>query len=184
MPQNMNSVLSYVFLFILFYLTYVAYDWRNKIWCSYRRRDRTKIERWTKSNKKGQWGDVEFEGGLYHVEPGRTTLIWKMVLGFFPMPARSLDFRHDSARALDPDTFENSFTAEARKELDTTDEVRAMSEGHQKALGSKKKGGFLADYMPIIMLIGFVALGFMIFQLIKAVNFNSQVLQQWMTNHP
>ncbi len=177
MPQNMTSLLSYAFLFIVFYLTYTAYDWKKKIWCSFRRADRTKIEKWAKVSEKR----IEFDGGWYHVEPSRATLMWKMVLGFFPMPARSLDFRHDSPRALSPDDFSNDFTPEARKQMDTADEVRGMSEGHMKALGSKKKGGLLSDYMPIILVVGLLVLGFMMYQQQKRMDMLGQainVLQQ------
>jgi hypothetical protein len=168
MPLNTTSLLLYFLASVLIYLTYIAHNIKNKIWCSYRRPDRTKIERWVAIGKDGRWSDVEFDGGWYHVEPSRTVLMWKVFLGFFPMPIRCLDFRHDSARALDPSTFQNSIDAQMRKDLDKTDELRAIfkASSEQAANIKKRRGGMFEGYTPIILLIGFVVLGWFMYQMI------------------
>jgi preprotein translocase subunit SecG len=144
---------------------YSVYNVRNKIWCTFRRVDRTKINKWAKNGQ----GRIEFDGGWYEVEPARVTLALK----WEPLPTwvRTLDFRHDSSRALDPDTFDNQYTPEARKQLDKTDDIRALEQGNQQALSARGgKQGLLERYMPFIVVIGFVVIGFFLYNLMQHQN--------------
>lgn len=166
MEINWNDLFLYLLMFVLIYLTYTAYTLKNKIWCSFRRRDRSKVEKWAIISKKGKWNDIEFDGGLYHVEPKRTVLVWRMMLGFFPMPVRCLDFRHDSSRALDPDTFENTFTPEERLKLDASDDIRQLGEANDRALPTTRiKQGMFEKLMPIITIGGFIVFGYLLWMM-------------------
>lgn len=151
---------------ILAYLTFIAFTYQNRIWCTFRRYDKSKKGKWANArNKDGTWGDVEFEGGIYHVEPARTVLGWRLLLGFFPMPVRESDYVQGSARALDPATFNNTFSAEERKQLDRTDDLKGLMVANRestKAAGGKK--GLLEQWMPLIMIGGLLIIGFFVFQ--------------------
>lgn len=156
MPLN---YVVYFLLFLMAYHFYSVYSVRNKIWCSFRRADRTKVEKWAKENQ----ARIDFDGGWYHVEPSRTVLMLKW--NPLPMWVRALDFRHDSARALHPDTFDNAFTPEARKQLDKTDDIKALEIGNNQALaGGKQKKGLLESFMPIIVIGGFLIVAWFLWQ--------------------
>lgn len=163
MPTSLTSILPYFLGFILLYLTSEAIQNKRRIRCSYRTKAKTKIYKWAKKSKSGGWNDIEFEGGLYHVEPDRITTEYITYLGFFPMPVMSLDFRHDSARALHPNTFENAYTPEQRRQLNIADDVRDFANGNANAIGGKVKKGMLEGFMPIIMIIGFLIVGYLVY---------------------
>jgi hypothetical protein len=176
-PISSSQMLMYLPWLILIYLTYIAYGLKAKILCTYRRTDRTKIEKWATPNQSR----IEFEGGWYQVEPARTVIQWKALLGFFPVPVRALDFRHGSSRALDPSTFNSDFTAEERKQLDRTDNLLGLQTASQQATKGNRKSGMLEQYLPYIMLAGFVILGYFVFQVsAKAdkIGFGQNVIQQ------
>ncbi len=160
----------YFLVFIILYLTYTAYNFRKRIWCTFRRADRTKIYKWATMMQGGTWPDVEFEGGWYHVTPARTVIEWKMILGFFPMPVRGLDFRHGSANALNPDTFDSSMSDKERAQLNTSDAIRGWIEGGRKAMEPKGKKGFLGNYMPLLIIIGIAGFGYMLWTLSQRID--------------
>lgn len=159
MQVNSSTMFSIMLICVIMLQFYSVYSVRDKIWCTFRRIDKTKISRWARMGQSR----IEFDGGWYQVEPGRVTLAIK----WNPLPAwvRTLDFRHDSSRALDPDTFDNQYTPEARKQLDKTDDIRALEQGNQSALTAKGgKQGMLQQYLPLIVLIGFLAVGFLVYR--------------------
>jgi hypothetical protein len=168
MPTTLNSALPYIFVMLLLYLTFEAHTAKERIWCSFRRKDKTLIHKWARRKKNGGWDDIEFEGGLYHVEPDRTIFGWKLLLGFFPIGVRCADFRHNSGRALDPDTFDNSYTPEQRKELNIADDIRDFANGNASSVGGKMKKNMLESLMPIIVVIGFLILGYLVFNMQKS----------------
>lgn len=68
---------------------------------------------------------------------------------------------------LDPKTFNNSYeTPEMRKQLNMEEDVRALHEGNRKAQGTAK-GGALSGWMPIIVLCGFLILGYLTYSNMK-----------------
>ena len=176
-----SSTYVYLLVFILGYLTYVAYTFKTRIHCTFRRVDRSKIEKWAKMMQGGKWPDIEFEGGWYHVHPGRTVIMWKIIFGFFPMPYREADYREGDANALDPANFNVGFEDKERKLLDTADAVRGWSEGSRKAMETKGKKGFMASLMPLLIIIVVAIFGWMIWTLnqkVDAVGNGLNMLQQ------
>ncbi len=159
MPLN-YQVLFFMLLLVCVYASMSARGLKDKIWCTFRRRDRTKLEKWAKQNQ----GDVVFAGGKYHIDPSRTTLmLWTKGIHFFlPIWIRSLDFRHDSPNALNPDTFDNSFTPEDRVDLDTRDEIKAFNQGNTQNTAKQKKG-LLENLFPILVIVGFIIVGYMLY---------------------
>ncbi len=159
MQLSPSTMLAFFCIFILIYHIYSVNSTNKKIWCTFRRADRTIAAKWALATQ----GRIEFEGGWYDVEPDRTqlTIKWNPL----PMWVRSLDFRHGSARALHPDTFDNSYSAEARKQLDLSDDIRAYDQGNQASLNARAgKQGMLQQYFPIIVIGLLVMMGWMIWQ--------------------
>lgn len=159
MQVNSSVMLNFLLFCMVMLQFYSVYSVRDRIWCTFRNPDRTKISKWAKVGQSR----IEFAGGWYQVEPDRVTLAIK----WNPMPSwvRTLDFRHDSSRALDPNTFSNEYTPQARKQMDITDDVAGFQGGNERSL--TKVGGkqnMLQQYMPLMVLIGFIVVGFFLYQ--------------------
>ncbi len=176
MQVSSATMLNILLFVVIAYQAYSAYDIRDKILCTFRRSDRTKITKWAKNSQSR----IEFDGGWYDVEPERVTLSLKW--NPLPMWVRTLDYRHDSARALHPDTFDNKYTPEQRKQLDKSDDIRAMHQGNVSTFaGMAGKQGLLQQYFPIIVLFGFLAIGWLTYRAqgqIDKVGFATNVVQQ------
>jgi len=175
-----SSILIIFLLGFIAYAAYSAYSLKSKIWCSFRRVDRTKIEKFAKVTQKR----IVFDGGYYIVRPERTTLIlWtKGIHQFFPIWVRSLDFRHDSSLPLSPNDFTNTWeTPEARKALNKEEDIQGFALGTRAALTGKTKKSLLESLTPLIMLGGFAILAWMAWQSQKRIDTIGQmmnVLQQ------
>ena len=91
------------------------------------------------------------------------------------------DYRWDSSQPLDPKNFNNEYESpESRKQLDKEEDIRALHEGNRKAQGQGKQG-MLSGWMPLITVIGFVVLGFVIYMVLKKIDqlgFAMNVIQQ------
>ncbi len=159
-----NSTFIVIFVLVIGWQIFSTLNTTHRIWCSFRRRDRTKLEKWAKDDQ----GRIDFDGAWYHVEPSRCVLMLKWMP--LPMWVRALDYRWNSARALHPDTFETSFDPTERKRLDRSDEIRAFDEGGQRAMKGGEKKGMLERLFPIIVLVGFVIIGFMLWRMQNSVN--------------
>lgn len=181
MAMDMTTALVILLLFVIVYASYSARSLRTKIWCSFRRLDRTKIEKFAKQNQRR----VEFDNGWYYVNPRRTTLmLWnKGIHALIPTWIRTSDYRHDSSQPLNPDTFENTWeTPEARKALNKEEDIRAYSAGNVQAVG-KQKRTLLDNWLPIIFVIAVIIIGYMLYTLTQKTDMLGQainVLQQMM----
>ena len=174
---NPLNPFSMMLLLLIFFQTYSVLDANKKIWCVFRRVDKTKIAKWAKSTQ----ARIEFDGGWYQIEGRRITTMIK----WLPLPTvvKSLDFTYGSTLALDPDTFDTSMSPEARKQLDKTDDIRALEGGNNQALkgASTVKLGAFQQYMPIVMLVGFLVVGWMLYQTwqkIDLLGFSVNVVQE------
>jgi hypothetical protein len=162
-----TSPLLFMLLLLIAFQVYSTYDANKKIWCIFRREDKTKVAKWAKPNQ----AVIDFDGGWYQVEARRITTMIKIV-GFMPTIIKSLDFTHDSTRALDPDTFTASMSPEERKQLDKRDDIKALETGNQQALksgGAVRLGG-LQQYMPLVTIVGFIIVGYFIYMLMGRID--------------
>ncbi len=182
--MNFQSMLLVILIFVIFYASYSAYSLKTRIFCSFRKADKTLIEKWAKVNQRR----IEFEGGWYYVNPKRTytMLLTKGIHQIIPIWIRRSDYRWDSSQPLDPETFTNDWeTPEARANLDKEEDIVAYSKGNRTSFQAKQKKGMLESYMPIITIGGFVLIGYVIYTLTKkvdmlgtAINVAQQMLQQ------
>lgn len=170
-----TNPIIFMLLLLIAWQTYSVLDANKKIWCVFRRVDRTKIGKWAKQYQ----GRIEFDNGWYQVESDRVTTVVK----WLPLPTicKSLDFTPNSTRAIDPSSGRSDLSPEERKALDTSDDMRALKEGNQQTLkGGTVKQGMLAQYMPIITIAGFVIIGYFIYTLMGRVDqlgFSGNVIQ-------
>ncbi len=184
--MNSQSVLLVILLCVIFYASYSAYSLKTRIFCSFRKADKTLIEKWAKVNQRR----IIFEGGVYYVNPKRTytMLLTKGIHQILPIWIRRSDYRWDSSQPLDPETFENKWeTPEARLNLNKQEDIEALAKGNRISLQTKQKKGMLESYMPLITIGGFALIGYVIYTLIEkidmlgmSVNVLQQMMQQFM----
>lgn len=159
MQLNGTTMFAILALLILIFHVYQVYATNRKIWCVFRKAGRIVEQKWAKETQ----GRIEFDGGWYEVETDRTQLSIKW--NPLPMFVRWLDFRHGSARALHPDTFENSFSAEERKQLNLKDDIQAYDQGSRQSLNAQGgRQGAMQKYFPLIVLLGFLIIGYLVWQ--------------------
>ena len=169
--MHLSVTTEYIILVVmaLAYLSWDTYSLSKKVKCTFRRRDNTKLTKWAKISQ----GRVEFDGGWYYVRPDRTYQELHTGGLHFVIPTwiRCSDYRWDSSQPLDPKTFKNDYeTPESRKQLDKEEDIRALHEGNRRAQQGTAKQGAFAQWLPIIMLIGFVILGYLTYSNMKKVD--------------
>lgn len=165
MQLNTSTLLIIFAVIIVGYYIYQVYTARNRVWCVFRKRDRGRIEKWMRIDQTR----VEFEGGWYDIDPSRITFGIKWMP--LPLSVKVLDFRHDSPKALDPSSFNNDFTPEMRKQLGISDDLRDFAEGQRQSFGGKPaKKTFLEQIFPIIVIGGFVIVGYMLYTMGKNID--------------
>jgi preprotein translocase subunit SecG len=163
MSLSPSTLLIVVLIFVVLYASYSARSLKHKIYCTFRKKDRTILHKWAKEEQS----KIDFDGGWYDVVPGSTVLrMWDSGIHyFFPVWVRCLDFRWDSSKPLNPDTFDNTYRPEERKQLDMADDISALERGNVQAFqGAKGAKGFLERWMPILILVGFVIIVYMVMQ--------------------
>jgi len=155
----------YVLLILIAWQVFQNITARKKIHCTFIRRDRTRVVKWAKDDE----GRIEFEGGWYEVRPDYTIL--QLMWNPLPMWARTLLFRWDSSKPLNPASFDNQYLPEERKRLDASDSIRAYQMGTRQAMQqSSSQQSMLQKFQPIILIAGFAVLGIMLWKLQGSMN--------------
>jgi hypothetical protein len=153
----MNTQMIFIILLLLVvYIVYDQYSKKDKIFCYFIRVDQTIIGKWVKKTS----GRVDFDGGWYYINPDRILHKWHWI-GYY----NTLIFKWDSSQPLDPKTWNNEWEDPvARKNLDKREDIAAYNQAQREVTG-KIKMGMLQQYMPIIMIIGFLIIGYFVFTL-------------------
>jgi hypothetical protein len=157
-----TQIIIVFLVLILGYGIFSVYMLKDKVYCTFRRKDRVVINKVV--NIKS--GRVVFSNCWYDLDPRRTTqkIVW---MGIIPTWVRCLDFREDSRYPLDPETFNNDADSPSdRAALDMTDDLRALLETQKIAMNQKGSGkkGMLESLMPIIMICGFLIIGYFVYK--------------------
>ncbi len=159
--MNPSLFLVILVLVVFAWAWYSASKLQNQIHCSYRRVDKTVIEKFTHRRSK----HVRFDGQEYNIVPDRILLIrWKRgIHQFLPIWVQHLDFTWDYPYPLNPNDYKSPIISpEVRNAINQEERMKAYARSQQQALGSKK-GGMLQQYLPYIIIIGFVILGFWLY---------------------
>lgn len=147
----------------------------GKMLCSFRRRDKTKIEKLIK--RKGKY--IIFEDGRYNIDPRRITLFWytRGLHQFFPCWIPSMDFTFATPNAIDPETFETTWkTPEVANASQQEDSMKAFSKGIQSQTGTKSK---YPEWLFPMIIIGLIALiGYWIYQMSGQIAAQGKMLNQ------
>jgi hypothetical protein len=168
-----------VIVIFLAYGIFQVYTLKDKVHCTFIRKDRTTLTKLAKVNQ----GRVIFDNGYYYIDIKRTTL--KMVwMGFIPTWIRCLIFWSGSSKPLDP---ANNWNAsyddpQERKALNRNESIMSlMNKQNTVIAGKAAKKGMLESLMPIIMIGGFLIVGYLVYQMKQnqdLLGAQSNVLQQ------
>jgi hypothetical protein len=179
--MSTQQFIIYIVVIGVIYASYCSYRAKNKVYCTFTRRDKTTGHKWIKA-KNGE--RIEFDGGWYYVVMGCITTE-ALDSGFnmiFPTMVRRLDFTWKSSYPKDPATGEPlPETPEMRKNLNKREDIEALNKGTQQAFGKGKIGLMGGGLLPIMLVIGLAASLYLIFQLMGKVDMLGQainVLQQ------
>lgn len=132
---------------------------RNKILCTFRRVNKTKIARWVKM----QDTHVVFDGGKYDIIPSRISFQWYQV-GFihmlFPQWVATLDYTYGKRAPLNPNTMNYDWdNPQLRKAINISDMMKSYFSTANPAPSAKKQG-WLMQYLPWITVGLIVIMGF------------------------
>jgi hypothetical protein len=131
---------------------------RNKIYCTFRRVNKTKIAKLVRMTSRF----VIFDGGKYDVIPSCITFEWwdKGLIGMlFPQWVATLDFTSGYRYPHDPNTLKPIIvSAEVRKAMNKEEWVKSYAKGFTPP--SSKKQGMIQSYLPFIAIFGLVLLAF------------------------
>jgi hypothetical protein len=156
-----TQMIIFVIVFVVGFGIFQIFTLKDKIFCTFIRKDRTEINKYAKANQ----GRIDFDNSYYNIIPNRTTLklVWVFI---FPTWIRCLKFKFDSNMPIDPTTWNNDYDNPAdRKALDKTEDLRALFETQKNTLSSKNgKKSFLEGLMPILTIAGFLIIGYLVWK--------------------
>lgn len=159
--MNVTTLIIIFIVVAIGLFVYSLYQIQGKIWCTFRRPDKTKVEKWAPMKSKY----VHFDKGRYNINTKRITLLrWKRgIFQFFPIFVPSLDFSWDSPNPLDPETFQNTWdTPEAREASGQEDAFKAFAKGITSQVGKKS---LLPEWLfPAITIGAILIIGFLVYQ--------------------
>ncbi len=184
--MSVQQFFIYIVILGVIYASYCSYRAKNKIYCTFTRRDKTVGHRWIKVHKNGE--RIEYGGGWYYVDSDCITTE-ALDSGFnmiFPTMVRRLEFTWGHQLPINPKTgLPIVQTPEMRKNLNKREDIEALELGSKQALSGKaaKVGLLGGGWMPIIIIVGLLVVGYMEYQNQKrmdAVGLAINTLQQMM----
>ena len=148
---------------------------RNKIYCIYRRINKTKLERFTKMTSRY----VIFDERKYDIIPSCITFIWwdkGLIHQLFPQWVASLDFTHDSRFPLDPNTLKPVIISpEVRNAMNKEEWTKSYAKGFTPP--TTKKQSVLNQYLPWITIGLVVLMGFYFFSNLQGITQHLNILE-------
>lgn len=167
-------------LVIIFAVGIVGLFWysqsklKNRLLCTFRRANKTKVEKLIPIRSKY----VIFDGGRYNVNPKRISLFWynRGIHQFFPTWLPTLDFTFDDPNALNPEDFKVTWdTPEAREASGQEDAFRAFAKGVTAQLG--KKSRFPEWLFPAITIGAIAMIGYLVYQQGQHLSYLEQLIK-------
>ena len=170
-----QTLLVGVLLIFVGLVAYSTIKLRNKVHCSFRRVNLTKVEKFVPMHSRY----VIFDGAKYKINTDRVTLLWynRGINQFFPQWVPSLDFSWYSDVPHDPRKFTNTWdTPEARNAASSEEDWKGFNKGMREQIG--KKGGFFEQYKTIIIILAVVAVAYLFYSQGQAADARMDMLEQ------
>lgn len=172
-PQTLIVIMA---ISILVLAWYANTSKRNKILCTFRRVNKTKIVKFVKM--KAQY--VIFDGGKYDIVPSRITFQWYtagIVHMLFPQWVATLDYAYDSSSPLDPNTLSYNWeTPRVRQAINAAELVESYFKTSTPSSSVKKQGIFM-QYLPFIAIGLVVLVGFWMYNNMQSLSNHMAIIQ-------
>lgn len=164
--SSSQMIIAVVILFVAFGI-YQSYSLKDKVYCTFIRRDRTEINKYAKIKQ----GRIDFDNSWYNIDPRRVTLklVW---CGIIPTHVKCLRYKFDSNMPLDPTNWNNDYdNPQDRKALDKTEDLTAFLTANKQSIAKAPgKKSFLESLLPVLTIGGFVILGYFIVTMTKKID--------------
>ncbi len=134
---------------------------RNRILCTFRRANKTKVEKWVPFKSKL----VVFDGGVYRVVTDMVSLFWysRGIHQFFPTWVPTLDFTYKNKYPINPETGDTTWaTPEVEALLSAEEDYKDFAKGAQTQSGQKQST--FARYLPWLTIADVAIVAFMVYQ--------------------
>ena len=145
---------------------------RDKIYCTFRRSNKTKIVKFVKMSSRF----IIFDKARYDVIPSCVTYEWwdKGLIGkMFPQNVATLDFTWYSRYPLDPNTLKPVvISPEVREAMDKEEWVKSYAKGFSPSVSQKQS--LIQQYLPFASVVLVILVGFYLYM-------NLQILSQQYT---
>ena len=166
MHLDSTTIFIIFLMFLIAYASYSANKAKNNIYCMFIRADKTWINKWAKPKQRR----IVFDNGWYYLNSKRmiSRVLEDGIYKLFPQKVHAQIFRWNSSNPLNPDDFTQTWeTPESRKNLNKEEDIRDLMVGNVQALGTKKKKGMIEGLMPILTVVGFVIVGYLLYTVMK-----------------
>lgn len=163
--------------FILVMAWYANTSKRNKILCTFRRVNKTKIVKFVKMSSRY----VIFDNGKYDIIPSRITFQWYtggIIHMLFPQWVATLDYSYSSRFPHDPNNLAiTSETPAVRKALNKEEWVESYYKGAKPSSTSSKKIGLLTQYLPWIAIVLVLLVAVFVYNNVANMNTHLSILE-------
>ena len=172
--MNVSIMIAILAIGIVGMFWYSQNKLKGKIHCTFRRQNKTKIEKFVPQKSRY----VIFDGGQYNVNTKRITLLLynRGIHQFFPTYVPSLDFSWYSPNPLDPERFKSTWdTPETREASRQEDSFRAFAKGIMSQIG--KKSRFPEWLFPAITIGAIMIIGYLVYQQSQHLSYLEQLIK-------
>ena len=164
--SNSQLIIGVIVIFIG-YSIFQVWSLKDKVYCTFIRRDTTEINKYEKIKS----AKITFDNAYYNIVPDRVTLklVW---CGIIPTWVKCLKFKWDSNMPINPKDWNNTYDKpEDRKALNRTEAIQSLNRKQEGILtGKGGKQGMLEKLMPVLVIAGFLILGWITYQLMGKVD--------------
>jgi len=172
-PQTFIVIIAIMILVLAWYANTSK---RNKILCTFRRVNKTKIIKF--QSMKSQY--VIFDGSKYDIIPSRITFQWYtagIVHMLFPQWVATLDYSYDNRMPLDPNKLSYNWeTPKLRQAINISEIMESYFKTSTPSSSNKKQNIFM-QYLPIIAIALVVLVGFWMYNNMQALSNHMAIVQ-------
>ena len=160
--MGLETMITFMAVMIVAMAWYANNSKRNKIYCTFRRINKTKISKFVPMKSRY----IIFDNKKYDIITGHITFEWwnkGLINQLFPQWVATLDYSHDSRFPHDPNQMSKNWeTPEVRNAINKEEWVKSYAKGFTPPASSKKASG-LAQYLPIASVLLVVLVGFYLY---------------------
>jgi len=154
---GLSTLVMVMALLLLVMAWYANSSKRNRIYCTLRRVNKTKVAKFAKMSSRY----VVFEGHRFDIVPSCITFQWwdKGIHMLFPQFVATLDYGYNNRFPIDPNTLKPVIISpEVLAVMNKEEWVKSYAKGFQPP--TAKKQSMLQQYLPLISVVLIILVGF------------------------